>query len=744
MAEPVPRRRFAAAALAAAASVICLSAAQRSFGLEELPSAIPLALAGIVLAAVAARLLPRPAGPLPARKLDVREAAFLFVLLLVSAALRLPGLENVPPGGHFDEAENVLVAQRILAGERPVFVAGVSQIPALPFYPIAAAVALRGPSVATARAVSAVIGTITVLLVYLLARRLSPPPVAAAVALLAAGMRWHLNFSRVGFLGIWVPLFAVASVLVLLRALESSRYPWWIALGAIVAAGLQTYYAFNLFPFVLLVVLLLLLFAVPAFRARLLPAARSRLVHGLLLSAGTALLLLAPLLAFAARHPREFFQRSGTVAIWNQDNQAGWQTDLVTNVRLHLLMFGQRGDGNARHNIPDAPLLTSVESVLLMLGVGAALGRGFSFPGAALLGWAGIMILPGVLTIEAPQAYRTIGLIPAVLLLVGEALCLLWRLASGPAGEVRPRLLAIAFPALAVGLAAWNAVTYFYLQTTDPGAWIDFDGDAKAMARYLAEEGTGRDVFVDSVLGGFPILELNLRRETPLPILRLSDHFPAPAAPPPARPALFVLEPFREDLLPLFREAFPCATTRRHVDPSGRTMFSSVAVPAPCRSPARAVLGTGYLAAYYPDPRFSGLPTLIRVDPAILFHFHQDEDALPHPFGVDWTAFVTAPVEGAYAFELVATGPARVLLDGVPLLVRSEVNSLDPATAQITLKAGEHLLSVRYVERSYKATIRLWWTPPGGRRSVIPLSRLRAPTRTEYDQLRGGLPPLTP
>jgi hypothetical protein len=101
-------------------------------------------------------------------------------------------------------------------------------------------------------------------------------------------------------------------------------------------------------------------------------------------------------------------------------------------------------------------------------------------------------------------------------------------------------------------------------------------------------------------------------------------------------------------------------------------------------------------------------------------------------------------VEGAYAFELVATGPARVLLDGVPLLVRSEVNSLDPATAQITLKAGEHLLSVRYVERSYKATIRLWWTPPGGRRSVIPLSRLRAPTRTEYDQLRGGLPPLTP
>ena len=379
-----------------------------------------------------------------------------------------------------------------------------------------------------------------------------------------------------------------------------------------------------------------------------------------------------------------------------------------------------------------------------MLGTGVALGRGLSIRGAGLLAWVAVMLLPGVLTIEAPQAYRTIGAIPAVLLLAGEGLDLLWRLSCGAAGALRPRLLPIALPALALSLAAWNATDYFCLQVTDPGAWKAFDGDAKALGLYLSGERAGRDLFVDSILDSFPVLRFTLHSNAPLPPLVLSDHFPAPPVPPPPRPALYILEGFREDLLPLFREAFPCATARRHVDPSGRTMFSSVAVPADCRQPAEAIRGGGFRSEYFEGARFSGPPAVSRVEPAVFAHFHRDEDGLRHPFGVDWTTFLSVPVGGETTFELLASSPARLVVDGKPLLALSALNVLEPVPATVTLSAGEHTLSLRYVEKSYESTVRLWWTPPGGRRAVPPLARLRAPTPDESERLRRELPPLAP
>jgi hypothetical protein len=173
-------------------------------------------------------------------------------------------------------------------------------------------------------------------------------------------------------------------------------------------------------------------------------------------------------------------------------------------------------------------------------------------------------------------------------------------------------------------------------------------------------------------------------------------------------------------------------------------MFASIAVAAACRTPSVEARSRGFFGAYFANGSFSGQPALTRIDPAVMFHFHADEDGLPHPFGADWTAFLRVPLDGPYAFTLVAGGPARVLLDGVPLLERSEANSLEPVTATSELKAGEHVLAVRYVEESYVATVGLWWTPPGERRSVIPLSLLRAATPADYDQIRVRLPRLEP
>ncbi len=698
-------------------------------------------MVGIGLAALAGRLIARPTSPTPVRRLDRGDLAALVLLLGLSAAVRFPGLGQAPPGGYFDEAKNALVARGIVEGARPVFVADATQLPALPFYPLAAAVALRGSSVESVRMVSAVVGTLTVLVLYLLARRLLPRPAALTVAFLAVGMRWHLNFSRVGFIGIWVPLLSTVAILLLVRALAGSRRGPWIGLGAVAGAGVQTYYAFNAVPVVLLAFL-------ASARLRGGPSAgfdrrrdRRRLLQGVLLAAATALVVLLPLLVFAVRNPDAFLERYGSVAIWNPAHQLDVPSALASNARAHLLMFGYRGDGNPRHNILDAPLLTSVESILLMLGIGVAVGRGLAFPGAPLLVWLAALLLPGVLTIEAPQAYRTIGAIPAVLLLCGEAVAFLGRLAAGASGRSRPRLLELAFPALGIALAAWNASDYFHVQATDPRAWIAFDADAGALARFLADEGTGRDLYVDSVLV-HPIISVVTRGPAGLPILRVSDHFPSPASPPPRRPALFLLKGVHGDLVPRFREAWPCATAKPHLDPSGRPMFWSVLVPAECRDLPPSLRGSGFLAVFRPGAGFAASPTLVRVDPAVLFHFHTSEDALPHPFGADWVTYLDVAPGGVYAFELYASGPACLLVDGSPVLSASGGGSPDPVRAELELSAGEHVLALRYLEDSYEARVRLLWTPPGGRRSTMPLARLRAPSLAEYERLRPQLPEL--
>ena len=72
---------------------------------------------------------------------------------------------------------------------------------------------------------------------------------AAAATIFFLGCRWHLNFSRIGFNGIVSPLM---ELLTLLAPREGSRNGTQAFTGSLfgagVAVGLQTYYAFNLFP----------------------------------------------------------------------------------------------------------------------------------------------------------------------------------------------------------------------------------------------------------------------------------------------------------------------------------------------------------------------------------------------------------------------------------------------------------------------------------------------------------------
>src|SRR5215471_13020531 len=399
------------------------------------PGYMPLLL-GIFLIAFScpSRLLGPPEPGEETRPPVLAEAAFLLAVVVLAGCVRFPGLAEAPPGGFFDEVQNHIVAEDILRGARPVFIADWTKMPALFFYVLAAAIKIFGRGLSTVRGLSALLGTLTVPVFYFLARRAFAWPVAAAATVLLAGSRWHVAFSRIGFATIVGPLLEVAALLALWKAMESRRASHYLLFGAVMGIGLQTYYSFDLFPAVLAV-------AVVTYAAR--KGARSfwselaQVLRGLGWSVPVAVVMLLPHGIFAVKHRTIFFERSREVAIWNPAHGLPWPGALFLNARTNLLMFNYNGDYNPRHNIPNRPMIEPPEGVLLIVGIGAALAGVFRWPQATWLVWFIAMLMPAILTIESPQAHRALGVVPAMYLLIAQALQPMWIFVAGTARAMR-------------------------------------------------------------------------------------------------------------------------------------------------------------------------------------------------------------------------------------------------------------------------------------------------------------------
>ena len=104
-----------------------------------------------------------------------------------------------------------------------------------------------GTSHVAIRLPSALIGTATVLLVFLLGIRTAGLPAAAAAASILALHGLHINKSVQSELWIWPAFYAVASVVLLLAHLDRPSLPRWLAYVAVLTLGLWTEYSFWVF-----------------------------------------------------------------------------------------------------------------------------------------------------------------------------------------------------------------------------------------------------------------------------------------------------------------------------------------------------------------------------------------------------------------------------------------------------------------------------------------------------------------
>ncbi|HMA37122.1 MAG TPA: glycosyltransferase family 39 protein, partial [Chloroflexia bacterium] len=362
-----------------------------------------------------------PGDGLPARL----EWAILAGLLGLALLLRLPSLDDLPPGLWFDEAQNGLVAQQIVApgALHPVFLGDFTQMGGLYFYGLGLVLRLFGAGIWPLRLIPALSGALLAPLLYLLAARLYGWRAGLAAGGLVAVSAWNLTFSRFGIASLPTVALDVGVYLCAVQALRTGRLGYYAGAGVLLGLALHAYYVARLVPLVLVAVLLHQLLTVRWRLVRALPVGLAVFALG----AGLAFL---PMALLALQQPALFGGRIDQVSIFNPTVAAGDPLAFQHNLTKHLLMFNFVGDGNGRHNLPGAPMLDDVTAALFFLGLGSCLLRAWRWQYFFPCVWFVAALSGGVLSLpfEAPQSHRTLENSVVTALLAGIALGDLWRL----------------------------------------------------------------------------------------------------------------------------------------------------------------------------------------------------------------------------------------------------------------------------------------------------------------------------
>lgn len=342
-----------------------------------------------------------------------RALAWLVIIFLVGAALRLYGLfELSPPGLSHDEVAHWLIVRRILSGEYRFYFPYAYGHEGFFHYFQALLVHLLGDHALALRLPAAFFGLLGIAVTYALNRRLFGRNVALLAAALLATLFWSVFYSRQGLRAISLPLLSGASAYIWWRAwgrrdeappAHSNRD--FLLAGLVAGLSMYTYMAARTVPiFYAGFTLYLLLFHRAALRQR-----RSGLVYFWLVF----VLLSVPLFAYLQLNP------GAEVRVYEvnepmRDMFKGNFRPVVDNFVDILAGFGLSGDPLWRQGVPFRavfhPLLAFFFYGCLLYSVWRVADARYGF----LLLWIFTAFIPSLMTIDAPSTIRMINILPVL------------------------------------------------------------------------------------------------------------------------------------------------------------------------------------------------------------------------------------------------------------------------------------------------------------------------------------------
>lgn len=484
-------RRIALLGAVALLTIILLDLlrADPSLPSYTLPFLLWLSAIGLYIRAVVP--WPLPARPHTGSWLKAHWPHFLILAAIVwtAFALRVWNIEGIPPTLGGDEGTFGLESIRTFTGEiRNPFTTGWLSVPTMSFYFNSLTIRMLGQTVFALRLPWALVGTLTVVIVFQLVRRLTGAALALMAAALLATYHFHIHFSRLGVNNAADPLLIALVLYLLYRAYDERSVLEWALCG--VAVGVAQYFYFGARFAPVLVGAMIVYFVARDGRHFL-------RVHGggIVIMAGAAIVAGAPMIQFAIRYPQDYNARVNQISIF----QTGWLqraqeltgqdevSILLDQLRRAALAFNVYPDRTSWYGSP-RPLFDNATGVLFLLGLGYAtlrLGDRRLFPMVAW--WWGAMILGGALTQGPPSSQRLVTLGPPAVFFVALALLKIGQILRSVWDAWTPHIFALyLIPSMLVIIIA--SVQWYFVEFTPLRLYGDLNGAvATEMATYMRD-----------------------------------------------------------------------------------------------------------------------------------------------------------------------------------------------------------------------------------------------------------------
>jgi len=341
----------------------------------------------------------------------------LTVVLILAAVLRFYHLGSNPPSPYWEEAAigydaySILKTGKDFHGHSWPLIAFESfgdYKPSLYFYAAVPSVALFGLNTFAVRFPSALFGTLTVLLVYLLIKE---KRTALIASLLLAISPWHLQLSRAGFeanLGLFFVVFGVW----LFWKFKSFTF-----CAFSFALSMYTYHANRVFVPLFLIAIFLIYRQKKVFLTGLLVAL---LALPIFINFNSPLIQqrFAETSAFATLDPiiksNQLITADGGGTIARLIHHRFWQySQIFLNNYFSHFTFNYlflQGDANPRHSIQTVGGLYLIEAPFLLYGLLLSLKKRTKID-LMLLAWLFLAPIPAALTLASPHALRSLPLL---------------------------------------------------------------------------------------------------------------------------------------------------------------------------------------------------------------------------------------------------------------------------------------------------------------------------------------------
>lgn len=413
------------------------------------------------------------------------EFSVYVIVFLIATWLRVHDLVHFPPGIHFDEAANGLLAGDIgLRGAKPLFIEAYTGKEVLFFYIAGFLMFLLGEHLFVLRLAAALIGIVTIAATVWLCHELFPRKrlIAIFASILLSTDFVMILFSRLGFRAITQPLFQTLTIAAFLYALRTKRWQGFAASGLFLGLTGYSYLAARLFPLVVMIMLALWLWG------------KKIGWRSMLFFLTIGLITIAPLLAYFSLNPDRFWVRIGQLS----GDERTVSTYLSSYVKS-MSMLVWHGDPYWRFNIPFRPLLSLPMVVISLAGVWMMQKKWQ--PLLLIIFSILIMLLPTALAIGEiiPSNLRSIGIFPFILLPAAYAVARFSMLLPVIIPIAHSKTI-LTFCALIPLLLLTNRAidNYFNQWGTRDDVFYETNGDLVAIAAYLDQQQDIGSIFVAS------------------------------------------------------------------------------------------------------------------------------------------------------------------------------------------------------------------------------------------------------